>query len=240
MPPPKRKISLVYFAIVTLLLVGLVPLVLTGWFLSQRSATELRAVENRYQIQLVQEKSRQIEMFGQRYGDLVKSVKKALELTNTTEVLAAPQTEEKLGATLRENPSLLALYVKPVEGESLALFRSNALTRPEIETIAAAAIGPMTNQELLIGQPQKLPQANEMVMTMASPVISNGATVASIVAIVSLRDIARNIVGTSATSEAELWESGLPIIFVVNQSGRAVFHPDPSLVDSQRPLVNLK
>jgi HD-GYP domain-containing protein (c-di-GMP phosphodiesterase class II) len=240
MPLPKRKISLVYFAIVATLLVGLVPLVLTGWFLSQRSARELRAVENRYQIQLVQEKSRQIEMFGQRYGDVVKSVRKALELANTTAILAAPQTEEKLGATLRENPSLLALYVKPVEGESVALFRSNALTRPEIESIAATAIGPMTNQELLIGQPQKLSQTNEMVMTMASPVIANGANVAAVVAIVSLRDIARNIVGTSATSEQELWKSGLPIIFVVNQSGRAVFHPDPSLVDAQRTLVNLK
>ncbi len=112
MPLPKRKISLVYFAIVATLLVGLVPLVLTGWFLSQRSARELRAVENRYQIQLVQEKSRQIEMFGQRYGDVVKSVRKALELANTTAILAAPQTEEKLGATLRENPASW-IYVKP-------------------------------------------------------------------------------------------------------------------------------
>jgi HD-GYP domain-containing protein (c-di-GMP phosphodiesterase class II) len=240
MPLPKRKISLVYFAILTLLLIGLVPLVLTGWFLSRRSASELRAVENRYQIQLVQEKSRQIEMFGQRYGDLVKSVKRALELANNPAILSAPQTEEKLGATLRENPSLLALYVKPLQGEPVALFRSNSLTRPAIENIASSAIGPMTNQELLIGQPQKLPETGELVMTMASPVISNGTTVASVVAIVSLRDIARSIVGTSATSEQELWKSGLPIIFVVNQSGRAVFHPDPSLVDSQKTLVNLK
>ncbi|HEV8591169.1 MAG TPA: HD domain-containing phosphohydrolase, partial [Pyrinomonadaceae bacterium] len=86
----------------------------------------------------------------------------------------------------------------------------------------------------------KLPETGELVMTMASPVISNGTTVASVVAIVSLRDIARSIVGTSATTEQELWKSGLPIIFVVNQSGRAVFHPDPSLVDSQKTLVNLK
>ncbi len=80
MPPKSKKISLVYFVVITLLLVGLVPSVLTGWFLSERSATELRAVENRYQTQLVQEKARQIEMFGQRYGDLVGSFARALEL----------------------------------------------------------------------------------------------------------------------------------------------------------------
>ncbi|HLM62309.1 MAG TPA: hypothetical protein VK308_16015, partial [Pyrinomonadaceae bacterium] len=77
MPPTPKKISLIYFVIITLLLVGLVPLVLTGWFLSDKSAKELRAVENRYQTQLVQEKARQIEMFGQRYGDLVGSFAKA-------------------------------------------------------------------------------------------------------------------------------------------------------------------
>ena len=67
MTPKKTKVSLIYFVIFTLLLVGLVPLVLTGWLLSGRSGQELRAVENRYQIQLVQEKARQIEMFAQKY-----------------------------------------------------------------------------------------------------------------------------------------------------------------------------
>src|SRR5215217_8381231 len=112
MARPQRKISLIYFVICTLLLVGLVPLVLTGWLLSDRSARELRAVENRYQIQLVQEKARQIELFGQHHSDLVRGLAKALELSNSAELLAAPRTEEKLGAMLRENPSLLALYVK--------------------------------------------------------------------------------------------------------------------------------
>ena len=69
MPPERRKISLIYYVIFTLLLVGLVPLVLTGWLLSRKSGSELRAAENRYQIQLVQEKARQIEMFGKRFID---------------------------------------------------------------------------------------------------------------------------------------------------------------------------
>src|SRR5215217_5900382 len=103
MARPQRKISLIYFVICTLLLVGLVPLVLTGWSLSRRSATELRAVENRYQIQLVQEKARQIEIFGQHHSDLVRGIAKGLELANDPDVLSSPHTEEKLGATLREN-----------------------------------------------------------------------------------------------------------------------------------------
>jgi HD-GYP domain-containing protein (c-di-GMP phosphodiesterase class II) len=239
--PSQRKISLIYFVVCTLLLVGMVPLVLTGWFLSQRSAKELRAVENRYQIQLVQEKARQIEMFGQHHGDLVRGIAKALELANSPEVLSSMHTEEKLGATLRENPSLLGLYLKPATGEPLALFRPNALTRADAETISESALQSLpATQSLLVGQPQKLTQSAESILTFASPVQVNGQTVAAIVAIVSLRDIARSVVGTGSTSEVDLWKAGLPIIFVVNQSGKAVFHPDSSLVDSQKSLADLK
>jgi HD-GYP domain-containing protein (c-di-GMP phosphodiesterase class II) len=218
----------------------MVPLVLTGWFLSQRSAKELRAVENRYQIQLVQEKARQIEMFGQHHSDVVRGVAKALELANSPDVLSSMHTEEKLGATLRENPSLLGLYLKPATGEPVALFRPNALTRADAETISETALQTLTTQSLLIGQPQKLTQSGESILTFASPVVVNGQNVASVVAIVSLRDIARSVVGTGSTSEMDLWKAGLPIIFVVNQSGKAVFHPDSSLVDSQKSLANLK
>ena len=104
MPANSKKISLVYFFSITLLLVGLVPLVLTGWFLSERSAVELRAVEGRYQTQLVQDKARQIEMFGQRYNEMVKGIAKAFELTQDFSSLSSEQTQQKLGQTLKENP----------------------------------------------------------------------------------------------------------------------------------------
>jgi HD-GYP domain-containing protein (c-di-GMP phosphodiesterase class II) len=240
MSRPQRKISLIYFVVCTLLLVGMVPLVLTGWSLSQRSATELRAVENRYQIQLVQEKARQIELFGQHHTDLVRGLSKALEIANSPDVLTSPHTEEKLGATLRENPSLLAIYLKPATGDPVALFRPNLLSRAETESIAEEALRPLGNQTIAYSQPKETANSGESLFTIASPVHVNDQTVATIVGIVSLRDISRAVVGTGSTSEADLWKAGLPIIFVVNQSGRALFHPDPALVASQRSLSDLK
>ena len=225
--------------IFTLLLVGLVPLVLTGWFLSERSARELRAVENRYQIQLVEEKARQIEMFGQRYGGLVKSLANALELSNSLELLSSPQTEVRLGAMLKENPSVLALYVKPVGADSLSLFRPG-VQAAEVEAISAEAINSSGTQDLFIGDPKKTGTSGESVITMVSQVSIDDRTVASVVAIISLKEISRNVVGTNSKSEADLWKAGLPIIFVVNQNGNALFHPDQSLVDEQKSLTNLK
>ena len=240
MPPKPKKIKLVYFIIVALLLVGLVPLVLTGWFLSEKSGRELRAVENRYQTQLVQEKARQIEMFGQRYGDLVGSYAKALELSNDLSVLSASQTEEKLGATLKENPNLLALYVKPINGESLSVFRAEVIKKDEIESLSSLALTSLENKKLVFGQPQKLASNDEIVLAIAAPVILNKSLSAGVVAIVSLRELSRLMGETKPMTEAELWKAGLPIIFVVDEKGRAIFHPDAQITANQKSFTDLK
>jgi len=234
------KLSLVHFVVFTLLLVGLIPLLLTGWSLSEKSANELRAVENRYQIQLVQEKARQIEMFGQRYGDLVKNLSSALELSNNLAILSAPQTEQKLSETLQKDHNLLALYLKPVGAEALSLYRPGSIAREELESIASEALASAGATDLYSGPPQRSASSGESVMAMVSQVSVDNRTIASVVAMVSLRDVARSVVGTDTQSEEQLWSAGLPIIFVVNQSGRAIFHPDPKLVDSQRSLTDLK
>ena len=240
MPLRPTKISLVYFVVFTLLLVGLIPLLLTGWSLSERSASELRAVENRYQIQLVQEKARQIEMFGQRYADLVKGLASALELSNSLEILSSPQTEQKLSSTLQKDPSILALYLKPVGGETLSLYRPGSIAKDELESIASDALDSSGATDLFMGPPRRSASSGESVVAMVSQVNVDNRSIASVVAIVSLRDIARSVVGTGSQTEEQLWSAGLPIIFVVNQAGKAIFHPDERLVDNQRSLSDLK
>jgi len=240
MPPKRKKVSLIYFVILTLLLVGMVPLVLTGWMLSDKSGKELRAAENRYQIQLVQEKARQIEMFGKRYGDLVGSISVALELSDNPAILSSAKTEQMLGETLKENPDLVALYVKPINADSLSVFRPGTISRDEVESIAAEAQTTLSKDRLQISQPVSLAANGESVLTFAAPVIKDGSNTANVIAIISLRDISRNIVGVNPTSEEELWKSGLPIIFVVNQNGNTIFHPDPTFVANHQPLSDLK
>jgi HD-GYP domain-containing protein (c-di-GMP phosphodiesterase class II) len=241
MPQKKsRKIGLIYFVVLTLLLVGLVPLVLTGWFLSQRSAEELRAVENRYQTQLVQEKASQIEMFGQRYGDLVGSYARALELSDDFSVLSSPQTEEKLSRTLKENQNLLALFVKPIKGESLSVFRAEAISKDEVESVSLNVLAQLGDKNLVIGKPQKINSSGEFVLTFASPVVIENNISAAVIGIVSAREISRIMAQRRASNEDELWKEGLPIVFVVDEDGKAVFYPDPSVVSNQNPLSHLK
>ena len=238
MPPTRRKISLIYFVILTLLLVGLVPLVLTGWFLSDKSGRELRAAENRYQIQLVQEKARQIEMFGRRFGSVVSSLSTALEIAHDPAVISSAQTEAKLGTILRENPELVALYVKPANTDSLSVYRREALSSDDVESISAEITG--TPGKLTIGQPRLIDASGVSVMSFSSRVMIDGSNAATIVAIASLQNISQSLVGINPTKDEDLWKAGLPIIFVVDQSGNAIFHPDSSLAAAKRPMIDLK
>jgi flagellar basal body-associated protein FliL len=81
MPEDFRRLRLIYIVLATLLVVGLLPLALAGWLLSNRSANELRSIEGRYQAQFVQSKARQLETYVQRYTDVVTNLAQAFELT---------------------------------------------------------------------------------------------------------------------------------------------------------------
>ncbi len=237
MPFLPRKISLVFFLIITLLLVGLVPLVLTGWFLSDKTASELRASENRYQIQLVQEKARQIEIFGRRFTAIVSGLSTGLELAGDPGILSNTQTELKLGSMLRENPDLLAIYVKPVTGEPLAVFRSEALEREEVDAIAAET--KTIDGKVTVGGSQKLQSSKQFVMSFAADASIGDVPAAKIVAIASLGSISESLVGIGKMNESDMWTAGLPMVFVVDSKGETIFHPDPMLAAVKHPMNDL-
>ncbi len=239
MPSKKRKISLVFFLIATILLVGLVPLVLTGWLLSNKSGRELRSSENRYQIQLVQEKARQIEIFGRRFSSVVTSLSTGIELAHDPAIISSTQTEKRLAAMLRENPDLVALSIKPVNAEPVIAFRPEALSRKDVEDISAHASTSTAKSKVIIGDPQKL-ASGQFVMSFASDVNIDGASAAKVIAVASLQPVSQGVVGMNAAREEDLWNAGLPMVFVVNQKGETMFHPDPALAAAKRPMGDLK
>ena len=240
MPTTNKRVSLIIFVVATLLLVGLVPLVMTGWLLSEKSGRELRSAENRYQIQLVQEKARQIEMYGRRWTSIVSGLSTALELSNDPAVISSSQTETKLGSILREQPELVALYIKPANSESLSVFRSEAMTREQVEEIAAEMATVQGRAKIRAGDPKKVGSNGQSVMPFATTVMLNGVKAADIVAIASLQQISQSVVGMNAAKEADLWSAGLPMVFVVDGAGRAIFHPDAAVARDRKPMADLK
>ncbi|MBC7932708.1 MAG: hypothetical protein H7Z38_19270, partial [Rubrivivax sp.] len=148
-----RRIRLLYIVLGTLLVVGLTPLVIVGWMLSERSATELRSIEGRYQAQLVQDKARQIELFGQRYREVVTGLARAFELTGGVGVLGQAGSDERLQKAVEADKSLNALAILPVSGTPHIAYKPDAISRDEVNARVNASLAEMAEPGVRITGP---------------------------------------------------------------------------------------
>ena len=235
-----NRIRLLYVVLAVLLLVGLLPLGLAGVLLSGRSAEELRAIEGRYQAQLVQDKARQIELYGQRYRDVVSGLARAFEISGGIRLLASTRDDARLQKTLQDDPNLIALAICPVRGEVHRAFQPDVIKREEVDQRVGDVLARMNGRGVVMGRPQIIRSGQEMALTIAAPVMDGEEIVAAVVAIVSFQEVFKAVQQSASKSAHELLNAGLPVVFVVDQNGRAVAHPDAAVAFSERPMTDLK
>jgi HD-GYP domain-containing protein (c-di-GMP phosphodiesterase class II) len=200
-------------------------------------------VERRYQAQLVQDKARQIELYGQRYRDVVTGLAQAFELAGGVRVLNEEGSDARLRKALQNDPNLIALSIEPVTGEPHRAFQLDAIKREEVEERVGEVLALMNGSGLVLSRPKIIRSGQEMALTIAAPVMggSNGdQVVAAVVAIVSFREVFKAVQQQSTKSERELLDAGLPVVFVVDKEGRAVAHPDERIAFSEKPMTDLK
>ena len=237
------RIRLLYIVLGVLLLVGLLPLAFTGYILSGRSADELRSLEGRYQAQLVQDKARQIELYGQRYRDVVTGLARAFEISGGIQAFDDAGYDLRLQKTLQEDPNLIALALWPVDGRLHRAFQQDAITLEEVDARVSEVLAKMSGRGLVVSRPQIIRSGQEMALTIAEPVLggpNNQEVVAAVVAIVSFQEVFDAVQQPTSKSERELLNAGLPVVFVVDQNGRAVAHPEASVAFSEKPMTDLK
>lgn len=234
------RIRLLYVVLAVLLLVGLLPLGLAGILLSRRSAEELRAIEGRYQAQLVQDKARQIELYGQRYRDVVSGVARAFEIAGGIRPLSDAGYDARLQRTLQDDPNLIALAICPVGGEVHRAFQPDLIKREEVDQRVSDVLARMSTRGVVIGRPQIIRSGQEMALTIAAPVMNGDQIEAAVVAVVSFQEVFKVIQQSSSKSARELLDAGLPVVIVVDQNGRAVAHPDAAVAFSEQPMTDLK
>src|SRR5215203_4491959 len=155
------RIRLLYIVLGVLLLVGLLPLAFAGFLLSNRSADELRSIEGRYQAQLVQDKARQIELFGQRYREVVTGLARAFELTGGVGVLGQTGSNERLQKTVEGDRNLDALAIMPVTGTPHVAYKPDAVTRDEVNARVNVALADMAEPGVRISGPHLIRSSQE-------------------------------------------------------------------------------
>jgi HD-GYP domain-containing protein (c-di-GMP phosphodiesterase class II) len=237
------RIRLLYIVLAVLLVVGLLPLGFAGTLLSGRSAEELRSIEGRYQAQLVQDKARQIELYGQRYRDVVNGLAQAFEISGGIKSLNDIGYDSRLQKTLEEDPNLIALAIWPVSGELHRAFQPDYIQREEVDQRVSEVLSRMSGRGMVVSRPQIIRSGQEMAMTVAAPVMggdSGHEVVAAVVAIVSFQEVFKAVHQSTSQSEHELLDAGLPVVFVVDQNGRAVAHPEASVAFSEKPMTDMK
>ena len=237
------RIRLLYIVLGVLLLVGLLPLAFAGFLLSARSAEELRSIEGRYQAQLVQDKARQIELYGQRYRDVVTGLARAFEISGGIQALDDKGYDQRLQKTLQEDPNLIALALWPVDGTLHRAFQPDVIKLEEVDARVSEVLAHMSGRGLVVSRPQIIRSGQEMALTIAEPVLggrNNQDVVAAVVAIVSFQEVFNAVQQPTSKSERELLNAGLPVVFVVDQNGRAVAHPEASVAFSEKPMTDLK
>jgi HD-GYP domain-containing protein (c-di-GMP phosphodiesterase class II) len=235
-----KRVRLLYVVLAVLLLAGLLPLALAGILLSRRTADQLRATEGRYQAQLVRDKARQIELYGQRYRDVVSGVARAFEIAGGIRLLTDAGYDARLQRTLQDDPNLIALAICPVKGEVHRAFQPDLIKREEVDHRVGDVLARMNGRGVIIGRPQIIRSGQEMALTIAAPVMNGDEIVAAVVAIVSFQEVFKAVQQSSSKSARELLDAGLPVVFVVDQNGKAVAHPDASIAFSERPMTDLK
>ena len=238
-----RRVRLLYIVLGVLLLVGLLPLALAGTLLSSRSADELRSVEGRYQAQLVQDKARQIELYGQRYRDVVSGLARAFEIAGGIKTLDEQGYEHRLQRVLQDDPNLIALAIWPVDGELRRAFQPDIIKREEVDERVGDVLSRMSGRGVVVSRPQIIRSGQEMALTVAVPIMGGSASndvVGAVVAIVSFQEVFKAVHQITPKSEREMLDAGLPVVFVVDQRGRAVAHPDASIAFSEKPMTDLK
>jgi HD-GYP domain-containing protein (c-di-GMP phosphodiesterase class II) len=237
------RIRLLYIVLGMLLVVGVLPLSLAGWLLSDRTAVELGSVERRYQAQLVQDKARQVELYGQRYRDMVTGLAQAFELAGGVRVLNEAGADARLRKVLHSDPNLIALFIKPVQGAAHGDFQQHIIRQEEVDERVGEVLALMNGAGLVLSRPKIIRSGQEMALTIAAPVMGGpdgNQVVAAVVAIVSFREVFQAVQQQSSMSEQELLDKGLPVVFVVDREGRAVAHPDERIAYSEKPMTDLK
>ena len=89
----------------------------------------------------MRDKARQIELYGQRYRDVVSGVARAFEIAGGIRLLTDAGYDARLQRTLQDDPNLIALAICPVKGEVHRAFQPDLIKREEVDQRVGDVLG---------------------------------------------------------------------------------------------------
>jgi len=165
---------------------------------------------------------------------------RAFEIAGGNRLPADACYDARLQKSLQDDPNLIALAICPVKGEIHRAFQVDLIKREEVDQRISEVLARMSGRGVVIGRPQVIRSGQEMGLTIAAPVMNGEEITAAVIAVVSFQEVFKAVQQSSSRGARELMDAGLPVVFVVDQNGRAVAHPDAAVAFSERSMTDLK
>jgi HD-GYP domain-containing protein (c-di-GMP phosphodiesterase class II) len=233
-PVPARRARLLWTLLGAMIIVGLVPLVVSHYFLISINRDSLETLEKKYltrsavgiatDIQnLLANNTQQLTQI----GGSVRAMKGALPVGSDPFLYG--EQRGTITNYLTPDGDLLGLRILNREGKGATATPAHLdpSVRQELDLALQAALA----GQVYTGTFQFVTAANQPAVIIAVPVIDEGATIGTVEAIVSLRRI-----GDRIREEGK----GDVTAFLVDRNGRVLMHSEPSVEVQHPDFSNLK
>lgn len=246
-----KRSKILYTVLAILLILSVLPVAIVGWQLAKLNEDTLRGNEQRFQLDAVLDKAKQISLYVTAYRDQIGAFARSLEIAGGISILENKKVNDaRLIDAINTDRNLCALVITPLSqekiGQAIIASNPNLITEQELKgSLAQEAYNFIIKSkpnEYYVSNPILIKSSNESAIVLAAPIINTDATIKNsmpegmVLAVVSLGSVfnfvAKNTAGMQETEA--LLKSGQPIFCVVDSKGRILAHPDQQVVFSDQ------
>lgn len=226
----RRRGKLLVTLIGVLVLVSVLPLLISNWFLIGINRDSLETLEKQYLTRSAVGISSDVDNVVQSYQQQLLKIAGGIQtmsrfMPEGSDPILHPVQNEVIAGYAASDADLLAVRMLNLSGQGAAV-QPAGLGADAIESMNRAATAAMSGDPH-VGEFQYVSVANQPAIVLAVPVENQSGVIGSVQALVSLRRIADRL-----RDEAR----GDVTAFVVDRSGRVLMHSEPHL-GLERPVL---
>ncbi|OYT70584.1 MAG: hypothetical protein CFK52_10545 [Chloracidobacterium sp. CP2_5A] len=242
---PGKSTKILYTFVAVILALSILPLAAVSWKLISTGRESMRLSERAEQLRSVVLVANELRTYIGGYRHQVAGIARAFEATGGAETLLKQDESarnRRLAQFLDDDANLILLGIAPQSGrddtELVAQWNPGKIAAEEVsrtvgEALAAVAARP---DRTYVSKPRYIPSSNEFAIVVAHPLQKRDAAPGrheAVVAVTSLEPIFNLVNVTSASGNLDhetLLRNGSRVVFLVDQQGRVLAHPDRALV----------
>ncbi len=250
---PKKPTKILYTFLAVILTLTILPLMAISWKLIGIGRESMRLNERAEQLRSVVLVANELRTYVGGYRHQIASIARTLEAIGGAEALLRQEESvrnRQLAQFLEDDAHLILLGIAPRSREAdttlVAQWDSRKILGEEVRDTVGEALKAVSRRldRTYVSTPRYIRSSNEFAIVLAHPLQKADATPDQpevVLAVVSLEPIFNLVNVTSASGNLNheaLLRNGSRVVFLVNQQGRILAHPDRALVYTPTDVSN--